>query len=188
MKSRNTNIKTAIIPVAGMGTRLLPITKAIPKELLPIYDRPAVQHIAEEAIEAGIEKIIFVIHPEKEAIRHHFTHNPKLKEQLLEKKKDSIVDHFDWLENVVEFDFAYQDEALGDGHAILQAVQKLNNEPVVVLFGDDIVDNPQGKNAGRTNDGKIRTKPVSDHFIARSSNGRNLSLRYCGGGRQPPHS
>jgi len=148
MGTQKKSVKTAIIPVAGMGTRLLPITKAIPKELLPIYDRPAVQHIAEEAIEAGIERIIFVIHPDKDAIKHHFTHNPKLKEQLLEKKKDHIVDHFDWLENVVKFDFAYQHEALGDGHAILQAVPMLEKgESVVVLFGDDIVDNPDGKNA-----------------------------------------
>lgn len=148
MNKNTARIRTAIIPVAGMGTRLLPITKAIPKELLPIYDRPAVQHIAEEAIDAGIERIIFVIHPDKNSIKEHFTHNPKLKQQLLEKKKDHIVDHFDWLENVVKFDFAYQNEALGDGHAILQAVPMLDkDESVVVLFGDDIVDNPNGPNA-----------------------------------------
>lgn len=142
------HITTAVIPVAGMGTRLLPITKAIPKELVPIYDRPVIQHIAEEAIEAGIEKIIFVISPGKEAIRDHFTHNPDLKAQLLRKQKHAIVEHFDHLENAVKFEFVYQHEPLGDGHAILQAVPNLKqDESIIVLFGDDLVDNQNGQNA-----------------------------------------
>lgn len=141
-------IRTAIIPVAGRGTRLLPMTKAVPKELLPIYDKPALQYIVEEAIHAGIERIIFVIHPTKEAIKDHFLPNPEMKQQLQEKGEHEVIEHFYWLENAVDFDFVYQNEALGDGHAILQALPMIDeNESVVVLFGDDIVDNPSGKNA-----------------------------------------
>lgn len=141
-------IRTAVIPVAGMGTRLMPITKAIPKELVPIYDRPVIQHIAEEAIDAGIEKIVFVISPGKEAIRDHFTHDPKLKETLIRKQKHHIVDNFEKLENAVEFVFVYQNDPLGDGHAVLQALPELDeDESIVVLFGDDLVDNHEGPNA-----------------------------------------
>ena len=141
-------ITTAVIPVAGMGTRLLPVTKSIPKELLPIYDRPAVQLIAEEAIEAGITKIIFVIHPSKEAIRDHFTKNDDLHDDLKSKNKESYSDKLHAIESAAEFKFVYQNEALGDGHAVLQAINELDkDESFVVLFGDDIVDNEGGKNA-----------------------------------------
>lgn len=141
-------ITTAVIPVAGMGTRLLPVTKSIPKELLPIFDRPAVQLIAEEAIAAGIKKIIFVIHPDKEAIRDHFTRDEKLHDDLKSKDKHVFSDKLHEIESAAEFRFVYQNEPLGDGHAVLQAIDELDpEENFVVLFGDDIVDNENGMNA-----------------------------------------
>lgn len=141
-------IRTAVIPVAGMGTRLLPVTKAIPKELLPIFDRPAVQLIAEEAIAAGIEKIIFVIHPSKEAIRAHFTRDHALHEQLQAKQKHGFSDALQKMEDAADFRFVYQLDPLGDGHAVLQALPELDpDESFVVLFGDDLVDNGAGPNA-----------------------------------------
>lgn len=141
-------IRTAVIPVAGMGTRLLPVTKAVPKELLPIFDRPAVQLIAEEAIAAGIEKIIFVIHPTKEAIRAHFTRDHDLHEQLQSKKKHDFSNTLQKIEDAADFRFVYQHDPLGDGHAVLQALPELDeDESFVVLFGDDLVDNSDGPNA-----------------------------------------
>ena len=141
-------ITTAVIPVAGMGTRLLPVTKSVPKELLPIFDRPAVQLIAEEAIAAGITKIIFVIHPTKEAIRDHFTKNHKLHEDLAAKEKHHFSKKLSDIEDAAEFIFVYQNAPLGDGHAVLQALEELDpEENFVVLFGDDIVDNREGMNA-----------------------------------------
>lgn len=141
-------IRTAVIPVAGMGTRLLPVTKAVPKELLPIFDRPAVQLIAEEAVAAGMEKIIFVIHPTKETIRAHFTRDHDLHEQLKSKKKHDFSDALKKIEEAADFRFVYQHEPLGDGHAVLQAMPELDaDESFVVLFGDDVVDNNDGPNA-----------------------------------------
>lgn len=116
-------VKTAIIPVAGRGTRLMPLTKTTPKELLPVYNRPVIELIVQEAFDAGIEKAILVISEEKESIRSHF-------------EDDSRIS------------FVYQNAPKGDGHAIAQAIPELEEgESVLVLFGDELIDNAGGKNA-----------------------------------------
>ncbi len=141
-------IKKAILPVAGLGTRFLPATKAQPKEMLPVFDTPAIQFIVEEAVAAGIEEIIIVIGPGKSAIKNHFEPAPEL-ESILEArgklKELEIVRH---ISSMANFHYVQQDEPLGDGHAILCAEDFLEaDESVVVLFGDDLVDNEAGKNA-----------------------------------------
>lgn len=132
-------IRKAILPVAGMGTRFLPVTKVVPKELLPVGNKPVVQHLVEEAILSGIEEIIFVISPEKELIRHHFSHHPELEEILTKRGKHDLLKEVNSIHEMANFSFVYQNEPLGDGHAILMAEEAVGNEPFLVLFGDDIV-------------------------------------------------
>jgi UTP--glucose-1-phosphate uridylyltransferase len=143
-----TKVRQAILPVAGMGTRFLPATKVQPKEMLPIFDTPAIQLIVEEAVAAGIEKIIFVISEEKHSIRHHFSPHEALENLLTLREKKEELEIVQRLTSLAEFEFAFQDKPLGDGHAILCAREFIDpSEPVVILFGDDLVDNPKGKNA-----------------------------------------
>lgn len=133
-------IRKAIIPVAGLGTRMLPATKAIPKELLPVYDRPVIQWVVEEAIAAGIEEIIFVTRSGKEAIENHFDAHYELehrlerkgKETILKTVKDIIPPHI----NIVSI---RQADALGLGHAVLCAKQQIGGEPFAVLLPDVLV-------------------------------------------------
>lgn len=131
-------IKKAIIPAAGLGTRFLPVTKALPKEMLPIIDKPTIQYIVEEAIASGIEDIIIVTGKGKRAIEDHFDHSLEL-EQTLEKKGK-----FDLLEKVkkssnVDIHYIRQKEPKGLGHAVWSARKFIGNEPFAVLLGDDIV-------------------------------------------------
>lgn len=132
-------IRKAVLPVAGMGTRFLPVTKVVPKELLPIVDKPVIQYLVEEAVQSGIEEIIFVISRQKELIRQYFSHHPELEEHLFNKKKFKLLEAIQPIHKMAHFRFVYQDEALGDGHAILMAEKEVGDEPFVVLFGDDIV-------------------------------------------------
>lgn len=131
-------VRKAIIPAAGLGTRFLPATKAMPKEMLPIVDKPTIQYIVEEAIASGIEDIIIVTGKGKRAIEDHFDHAFELEENLIRKEK------FDLLEKVressnVEIHFIRQKEPLGLGHAVLCAKKFIGDEPFAVLLGDDIV-------------------------------------------------
>jgi len=131
-------VRKAIIPAAGLGTRFLPATKAMPKEMLPIVDKPTIQYIVEEAIASGIEDIIIVTGKGKRAIEDHFDHAFELEENLIKKEK------FDLLEKVresskVEIHFIRQKEPLGLGHAVLCAKKFIGDEPFAVLLGDDIV-------------------------------------------------
>ena len=133
-----TKIKKVIIPAAGLGTRFLPATKAMPKEMLPIVDKPTIQYIVEEAIASGIEDIIIVTGKGKRAIEDHFDHAFELEANLVRKKK------FDLLQKVLEsasVDIHYirQKEPLGLGHAIWCARKFIGNEPFGVMLGDDIV-------------------------------------------------
>lgn len=132
-------IRKAVLPVAGMGTRFMPATKVIPKELLPIVDKPVIQYLVEEAVLSGIEEIIFVISPDKELIRHHFSHHPELEALLKQRNKHDVVDKISPIHGMAKFSYVYQHEPLGDGHAILQAEGQVDGEPFLVLFGDDIV-------------------------------------------------
>ncbi len=132
-------IKKAVLPVAGMGTRFMPATKVVPKELLPIVDKPVIQYLVEEAVLSGIEEIIFVISKNKELIRHHFSHYPELESVLKARNKEHIAEKIRPIHEMAHFHYIYQDEPLGDGHAILQAESLVGDEPFLVLFGDDIV-------------------------------------------------
>lgn len=131
-------IKKAIIPAAGLGTRFLPATKAMPKEMLPIVDKPTIQYIVEEAVKSGIEDIIIVTGKTKRAIEDHFDNNYELEDNLMKKEK------FDLLEKVkqpskVDIHYIRQKEPKGLGHAVWCARKFIGNEPFAVLLGDDIV-------------------------------------------------
>lgn len=131
-------VKKAIIPAAGLGTRFLPVTKAMPKEMLPIVDKPTIQYIVEEAVKSGIEDIIIVTGKGKRAIEDHFDNAFELESNLIEKHK------FDLLEKVqapskVDIHYIRQKEPKGLGHAVWCARKFIGNEPFAVLLGDDIV-------------------------------------------------
>lgn len=133
-------IKKAIIPVAGFGTRFLPATKAQPKEMLPIVDKPIIQYLVEEAVAAGIEEIIFITGRGKRAIEDHFDYSFELEQTLVEKNKMDKLEAIYNISNMAKFTFVRQPKPLGDGEAILRARHLVGDEPVAVLFGDDIVD------------------------------------------------
>jgi UTP--glucose-1-phosphate uridylyltransferase len=135
------NIRKAVLPVAGVGTRFLPATKVVPKELLPIVDKPVIQYLVEEAVDSGIKEIIFVISKGKELIRDHFSPKPELEDFLKQKGKDDILKKIKQIHKMADFKYVYQDHPHGDGHAVLQAEKEVGNEPFLVLFGDDIVKN-----------------------------------------------
>src|SRR3954471_4272978 len=132
--------RKAVIPVAGLGTRFLPATKAVPKELLPVVDRPALQYIVEEAARAGLGDVLMVTGRNKGAIEDFFDRNPEL-EAALEKKGDedrlAAVHESSELASV---HFVRQGEARGLGHAVLQAAAFVGDEPFAVLLGDDLID------------------------------------------------
>ncbi|MFC5711438.1 UTP--glucose-1-phosphate uridylyltransferase GalU [Thalassorhabdus alkalitolerans] len=132
-------VRKAIIPAAGLGTRFLPATKAQPKEMLPIVDKPTIQYIVEEAIESGIEDIIIVSGRGKRAIEDHFDKSYELEETLLKKQKMEILDDIQSISNMANIHYIRQKEPKGLGHAISCASSFVGNEPFAVLLGDDIV-------------------------------------------------
>lgn len=132
-------VRKAIIPAAGLGTRFLPATKAMPKEMLPIVDKPTIQYIVEEAIESGIEDIIIVTGKGKRAIEDHFDHSFELEQNLLEKGKLELLSEVQKSTKLVDIHYIRQKEPKGLGHAIWCARKFIGNEPFAVLLGDDIV-------------------------------------------------
>jgi len=130
-------ISQAILPVAGLGTRFLPWTKVVPKELLPIGNRPIIAHLVDECLDSGIDDICFVISKGKEAIPQYFKHDEHLAEELKKRNKLHHLEDFQRYDTT-RFTTVYQDEQHGDGHAILQAAEWVGNEPLAVLFGDDL--------------------------------------------------
>lgn len=132
-------VRKAIIPAAGLGTRFLPATKAMPKEMLPIVDKPTIQYIIEEAIESGIEDIIIVTGKGKRAIEDHFDHSFELEQNLLEKGKFDLLDEVQKSSKMVDIHYIRQKEPKGLGHAIWCARKFIGDEPFAVLLGDDIV-------------------------------------------------
>ncbi|MFK7695279.1 UTP--glucose-1-phosphate uridylyltransferase GalU [Paenibacillus sp. HJGM_3] len=134
-----TKIKKAIIPAAGLGTRFLPATKAQPKEMLPIVDKPAIQYIVEEAIASGIEDIIIVTGRNKRAIEDHFDKSVELETILNEKGNNELLQLVQDISNMVDIHYIRQKEPLGLGHAVLVARKFVGNEPFAVLLGDDII-------------------------------------------------
>lgn len=132
-------IRKAIIPAAGLGTRFLPATKAQPKEMLPIVDKPTIQYIVEEAVASGIEEIIIIIGRGKRSIEDHFDKSYELEDTLLRKNKHEMLEEVQKISNLVNIVYVRQKEPKGLGHAILCAKSVIGDEPFAVLLGDDIV-------------------------------------------------
>lgn len=134
-------VKKAIIPVAGFGTRFLPATKAQPKEMLPVVDKPVVQYLVEEAVASGVEEIIFVTGRGKRAIEDHFDVSYELEDTLVEKNKHDLLAVVQKISTLAKFSYVRQPIPLGDGHAILQAAHLVDDdESVLIIFGDCIYD------------------------------------------------
>jgi UTP--glucose-1-phosphate uridylyltransferase len=136
----NLKVRKAIIPAAGLGTRFLPATKAQPKEMLPIVDKPTIQYIVEEAVKSGIEDIIIISGRNKRAIEDHFDKSYELEHELKNKGKRELLSLVQDISNLVDIHYIRQKEAKGLGHAIYCAKSFIGNEPFAVLLGDDIVD------------------------------------------------
>ncbi|PAK35394.1 UTP--glucose-1-phosphate uridylyltransferase GalU [Peribacillus simplex] len=132
-------ITKAIIPAAGLGTRFLPATKAMPKEMLPIVDKPTIQYIVEEAVASGIEDIIIVTGKGKRAIEDHFDYAPELEQNLLEKGKVELLNKVQYSSKLANIHYIRQKEPKGLGHAVWCARKFIGDEPFAVLLGDDIV-------------------------------------------------
>lgn len=135
-------ILKAVIPAAGLGTRFLPATKASPKEMLPLVDKPLIQYVVEEAVAAGIEEIILVTGRGKRAIEDHFDVSFELEANLHENGKGEVLKEIQRISRLAEFAYVRQSQAKGLGHAILCARHLVGNEPFAVLLGDDIIDAP----------------------------------------------
>lgn len=133
-------IRKAIIPAAGLGTRVLPASKAVPKEMLPIVDKPAIQYIVEEAVASGITDILIITSRGKGVIEDHFDHSFEL-ERVLEARggKDDVLDELKSVAHMANIYFIRQKEAKGLGHAVLCAKSFVNDEPFAVMYGDDVI-------------------------------------------------
>ena len=132
-------IKKAVLPVAGIGTRFLPASKATPKEMLPIIDKPLVQYAVEEAIEIGIEEIVFITNDEKHSIKKHFENNQKLEQKLLRKNKEEFVEKLNpKIFKDIKFHYVIQEDQNGLGDAVLKAESLINGEAFALLLPDDL--------------------------------------------------
>ena len=134
------NITHAVIPVAGFGTRMLPLSKSVPKELLPLGNRPAIHYVVEEAIAAGIKHIVLVGHAQKSAIENYFDINAELDSQLRHKGKDELADSLNWLPDDVTVSMIRQGKPLGLGHAVLAARPIIGAHDFAVLLPDVVLD------------------------------------------------
>lgn len=133
-------VKKAVIPVAGLGTRFLPATKTVPKELLPIVDIPSIQYVVQEAVDAGIEEIIFVTGRGKDAIEDHFDEAPELEQILTDRGNTEMVKALRRIAEMIEVVSVRQKRPLGLGHAVLCARDLVGSEPFAVMLADDLVD------------------------------------------------
>lgn len=136
-------VRKAVIPAAGLGTRFLPATKAQPKEMLPIVDKPTLQYIIEEAIESGIEEILIITGRNKSSIENHFDKSVELELELEKSGKDELLEKVRKISDMVNIHYIRQKEPKGLGHAIHCAKSFIGNEPFAVLLGDDVVYNPE---------------------------------------------
>jgi UTP--glucose-1-phosphate uridylyltransferase len=139
MTTRTKRVRKAVLPVAGLGTRFLPATKAMPKEMLPVVDKPLIQYAVEECIASGVEHIIFVTGRHKSAIEDHFDRAPELESFLEEKGKTESAKMVRDISQGLTFSYTRQQEALGLGHAVLCAAELVGDEPFAVLLGDVIM-------------------------------------------------
>ena len=132
-------VRTAVIPAAGWGTRMLPASKAVPKNLLPLVDRPMIHYIVEEAVDAGLTRIILVTSPGKDALADYFSPSPELEAFLREKGRSHLLSPVQRLMDAAEFSSVPQEEPLGLGHAVLTARDAVGDEPFAVLLPDDLI-------------------------------------------------
>lgn len=132
-------ITKAVIPAAGLGTRVLPATKALPKEMLPIVDKPAIQYIVEEAVASGITDILIITNRGKELIENHFDRSPELENSLFHNNKNTYLNEIIKISKFANIYFLRQKETLGLGHAVNCARAFVDNEPFAVLYGDDVI-------------------------------------------------
>ena len=138
-------VNKVVFPVAGLGSRFLPATKSIPKEMLPIIDKPLIQYAVDEAVDAGFSELIFITGNTKRAIQDHFKFNPDLNiSNLTEDKKNFLSEMHRVIPSHVSCKYIIQDEPLGLGHAILQAKEAIGEDPFAVVLADDLIDSKQG--------------------------------------------
>jgi UTP--glucose-1-phosphate uridylyltransferase len=135
-----TRVTKAVIPAAGLGTRFLPATKAQPKEMLPVVDKPAIQYVVEEAVAAGIDDILIITGRSKRALEDHFDRNFELEHYLAERSKNDQVEEVRHLAELADIHYVRQGEPLGLGHAVSVARKHVGDNPFVVMLGDDIMD------------------------------------------------
>ncbi len=135
-------IRKAVFPAAGLGTRFLPATKAQPKEMLPLVDKPIIQYVIEEAVASGLQNIIIVTGRGKNAIEDHFDVAYELERLLEERGKTDLLEQVRAISNMINVSYVRQGETLGLGHAVLMAKDLVGDEPFAVMLGDDIIDNP----------------------------------------------
>ncbi|MCL2013814.1 MAG: UTP--glucose-1-phosphate uridylyltransferase [Oscillospiraceae bacterium] len=132
-------VKKAIIPAAGLGTRMLPASKSVPKEALAIVDKPAIQYIVEEAVNSGISDILIITNRGKTVIEDHFDRSPELEERLLKSGKQKLYDEMVGIANMANITFVRQKQTMGLGHAVLCAKPFVGSEPFAILYGDDVI-------------------------------------------------
>lgn len=185
-------IQKLVILTAGLGTRFFPVTKAIPKAMLPILDKPIIQLLVEEAESCGIKEIAIVISEGHESIIRHFTPNEGLEKILVTRGKTELIAEMQRVESMANFHFIVQDEPMGDGHALLCAQEFLGDEPFAVLFGDDLIDHetPALKQLLETYQSlgtpvlctqEVKTEELSSYGVLdpgpNSENDKNLEIR-----------
>ncbi len=172
-KRKRIKIRKAVIPVAGFGTRFLPITIAQPKEMLPIVDKPVIQYLVEEAVAAGIEEIIFVTGRNKRAIEDHFDYSGELEQLLRDTGKHDALREVHRISQLAKFVFVRQNRMLGNGHAVMMAREVIGDEPFAVLFGDDLLESKQPaigqliQTYRRTGTAVVGTFPVKQELVHR---------------------
>lgn len=169
-------VKKAIIPAAGLGTRFLPATKSLPKEMLPIVDKPVIQFIVEEAVASGIEDILIITGKNKRAIEDHFDKSYELEETLKKRGKDAILEQIERISQMANIHYIRQKEPRGLGDAVWQAKTFIGDEPFALLLGDDIVQTPPDHKPGiqqllelynEYEQSIIGVLPVKDHEVDR---------------------
>ncbi len=176
-------IRKAVIPAAGLGTRVLPASKACPKEMLNIVDKPAIQYIVEEAVNSGIEDILIITNRGKGIMEDHFDRAPELEERLLASGKQEMYDEIVSISKLANISFIRQNETKGLGHAILRAESFVGNEPFAILYGDDVImgEDPVCAQLCRAyeeyNKGVVGIKEVSLEAIQKYSSMKTVPLK-----------
>lgn len=140
MKNPERKVRKAVIPVAGLGTRFLPATKAIPKEMLPVVDKPAIQYVVEEVVDAGLNDVLMITGRNKRPLEDHFDRVDGLEETLRAKGDDAKLEKVQKASSLADVHYVRQGDPKGLGHAVLKAEQHVGDEPFAVLLGDDLID------------------------------------------------